>query len=57
MMSLFEYRFQLELIQEYLKDLNLKIIYQGTEPWHMCMDYLRGVEGEREGEGEGTEGV
>ncbi|SVD20745.1 uncharacterized protein METZ01_LOCUS373599, partial [marine metagenome] len=56
MMSLFEYRFQLELIQEHLKDLNLKTIYQGTESWLKCMEYLRGAEGKGKGEGAGTEG-
>jgi hypothetical protein len=56
MMSLFEYRFQLELIQEYLESLNLEVIHQGTKEWQKCMEYIEGMTGERKGEGrEGTD--
>jgi len=56
MMSLFEYRFQLELIQEYLESLNVKVIHQGTKEWHKCMEYIKGMTGERKGERrEGTD--
>jgi len=57
MMSLFEYRFQLELIQEYLESLNLKVIHQGTKEWLKCMEYIEGKKGESRGERrEGTDG-
>jgi len=56
MMSLFEYRFQLELIQEYLESLNLEVIHQGTKEWQKCMEYIKGMTGERKGERrEGTD--
>ena len=54
MMSLFEYRFQLELIQEHLEGLNLKVLHYGTEEWHECKAHIEGTEGERKG-GRGEE--